>query len=138
MSSNLHPVSNTPFFIFHNRIIMPKTTRILVVDSDLHTLSKIYLSLIHKNYKVEATDDAQEIIPRIDRFKPRMIILNTAAKNLTVEVYAQLAQKRIQALLIHDAETGLPVESNRWEIVKMPADVAFFDNKIRETLAIVD
>jgi DNA-binding response OmpR family regulator len=46
---------------------MSKRTRILVVDSDLHALSKIYLSLIHKNYKVEASDDAQEIMARTER-----------------------------------------------------------------------
>jgi DNA-binding response OmpR family regulator len=117
---------------------MSKRTRILVVDSDMHTLSKIYLSLINKNYKVEASDDAQEIMARTERFKPRLIILNTATKNLTPEVYRDLAQKRIHMLLVTSNAEDIPYESKRWEIVQIPADITFFDSKIREMLNIIE
>jgi len=79
---------------------MYKRARILVVDSDLHSLSKIYLSLIHKDYKVEATDDAQEIIARTERFRPRLLILNASAKNLNSEIYRDVAKKRLHVILI--------------------------------------
>jgi DNA-binding response OmpR family regulator len=117
---------------------MSKRTRILVVDSDLHALSKIYLSLIHKNYKVEASDDAQEIMARTERFKPRLIILNGATKNLTPEVYRDLAQKRVPMLLVTNNEEDVPYESKRWEVVQIPADITFFDSKIREMLNIIE
>ena len=117
---------------------MSKSTRILVVDSDLHTLSKIYLSLIHKNYRVEASDDAQEIIPRTERFKPRLIILNAATKNLTPEVYKAIAQKRVYMILIADGKKDIPYDSRRWETIAMPTDITFFDAKIKEILAIIE
>ena len=78
MASNLQPLSNILQSLFINQTIMPKKARVLVVDSDLHTLSKIYLSLIHRNYKVEATDNAQEIVASVDRFKPRLVILRSS------------------------------------------------------------
>lgn len=118
---------------------MSKSTRILVVDSDLHRLSKIYLSLIHKNYKVEASDDAQEIMQRTERFKPRLIILNTATKNLTPEVYKEIAQKRVYMILVADGkEEDIPYDSRRWEMVAMPTDITFFDAKIKEILTIIE
>lgn len=117
---------------------MPKRPRILVVDSNLHALSKIYLSLIHKNYKVEASDDAQEIMARTERFKPQLIILNASTRNLTQEVYKDLAQKRVYVLLIADQNEAILIESRRWEIMQTPTDVSFFDAKIRETLCIVE
>ena len=117
---------------------MSKSTRILVVDSDLHTISIIYLSLNHKNYKVEASDNALEIMTRAERFKPRLIILNTATKNLTLQVYQDLSHKRIPVLLINDGLADIPVESKRWEVVTMPSDMGFFDRKIREVMQLID
>jgi hypothetical protein len=50
-------------------------TKILVVDSDLDTLSRIYLALVHRNYKVEASDKTEEIAERMKRLKPALLIL---------------------------------------------------------------
>jgi len=116
---------------------MYKRARILVVDSDLHSLSKIYLSLIHKDYKVEATDDAQEIIARTERFRPRLLILNASAKNLNSEIYRDLAKKRLHVILIGNKKEEIPY-LKKLEVVQMPADLRFFDTKIRETLNIFE
>jgi len=117
---------------------MSKRARVLVVDSNLHTLSKIYLSLIHKDYKVEATDDAQEIMARIERFKPALIILNAATKNLCPNLYQEIAQKKVKVLLIKAAAALLPVETRKLEVIEMPKDIGFFDLKIRDLLNILD
>lgn len=138
VASNLQPLSNILQSLFINQTIMPKKARVLVVDSDLHTLSKIYLSLIHRNYKVEATDNAQEIMARTERFKPRLIILRSSAKNLTTELYEELAAKRMNVLLIAEENENIPVEWRKLEVIQMPDDVAFFDAKIREILNIVE
>jgi hypothetical protein len=55
---------------------MPKQTRILVVDSDLHALSKIYLALVHRNYKTEASDKPEELAERTHRLKPAVLVLS--------------------------------------------------------------
>ena len=46
-----------------------------MVDSDLDTLSRIYLALVHRNYKAEASDKEAEIPERIKRLKPSVVIL---------------------------------------------------------------
>ena len=117
---------------------MSRRVKILVVDSDLHMLSKIYLSLIHKDYKVEATDDAQEILPRTERFKPRLIILNAETKNLTPKVYEDMAQKKVPVLLLTQHEQRLALPYKRMEVMEMPSDISFFDGKIRELLNIME
>lgn len=55
--------------------------KILVVDSDLDILSRIYLSLLHRNYNVEASDKAEEVLDRIKRFKPALLILEASHYN---------------------------------------------------------
>jgi hypothetical protein len=54
---------------------MATRTKILVVDSDLTTLSRVYLALVHRNYKTEASDKVEEIAERIKRLKPALLIL---------------------------------------------------------------
>lgn len=108
------------------------------MDSDLHNLSRIYLSLIHKGYKVEASEDGQEIIQRTERFKPSIMIINAQTRNLSAEVYAFLQKCRKNILLVNDTDEPVPFNSYRLQVVTMPADINFFDNKIREILGIVD
>jgi DNA-binding response OmpR family regulator len=56
---------------------MTKRNKILIVDSDLDTLSKVYLALVHRNFKVEASDKQEEIAERIKRLKPELIIMGS-------------------------------------------------------------
>lgn len=54
---------------------MATRTKVLVVDSDIDTLSRIYLALVHRNYKAEATDKVEETVERIKRLKPSVVIV---------------------------------------------------------------
>lgn len=114
---------------------MFKRTRVLVVNSDLHHLSRIYLSLIHKGYKVEASEDAQEISQRVERFKPSILIIHEGVRNMTAEVYAYLEQSRRKIILIKENEGPANHTSRRWHVIKMPADINYFDRKIQEILS---
>jgi DNA-binding response OmpR family regulator len=49
--------------------------KILAVDYDLDSLSRIYLALIHRKYKAEACNNPEEISARLKRFKPAVVIL---------------------------------------------------------------
>ena len=55
---------------------MISKTKILVVDPDIDSLSKIYLNLLHRNYKVEACNTQDEIGERIKRMKPSILIIH--------------------------------------------------------------
>jgi hypothetical protein len=57
---------------------MATRTKILVVDSDLDTLSRVYLALVHRNFKTEASDKIEEIPERVKRLKPALLILGSA------------------------------------------------------------
>ncbi|MFL5771843.1 MAG: hypothetical protein ACJ75F_01715 [Flavisolibacter sp.] len=54
---------------------MPSRIKVLVVVSDLAALSRVYLALLHKNYRTEATDKSEGITERIKRMKPSVIVL---------------------------------------------------------------
>lgn len=85
---------------------MATRTKILVVDNNLHTLSRVYLALLHRNYKVEATDQLQELKDRIKRMKPAVLILN---KTDYLNVMNEL---KIPAVVLVNKEenSGLPAE----------------------------
>jgi DNA-binding response OmpR family regulator len=55
---------------------MIERARILIVDHSLNSLSSLYIGLLMEDYDVEASNDASEILPRISRFNPNIIILN--------------------------------------------------------------
>jgi CheY-like chemotaxis protein len=117
---------------------MSRRPKILVVDSDLHALSKLYLGLIHKSYKVEATDDGGEILQRTERFKPRLLIINMAARNMTTEVFDTLRKKRISIMLINPNGDPVPLDERKAEVLEYPVDGVVLDVKIRELFGIVD
>ena len=54
---------------------MASRTKVLVVVSDLAALSRIYLALLHRNYRTEATDKTDGITDLIKRMKPSVIVL---------------------------------------------------------------
>lgn len=54
---------------------MAVKTRILIVEPDIDLLSKIYLTLVHKNYRAEATTKPEELGTRIKKFKPSVVVI---------------------------------------------------------------
>ena len=57
-------------------------TRVLVADTDLDTLSKVYLALLHRNYKAEACNRYEELPERVRRLKPAVLIMDLPAYQL--------------------------------------------------------
>ena len=114
---------------------MPKRAKVLVVDSDLHALSRIYLFLLHRDYKVEASDNAEEILPRVDRFKPKLVIAHERSRNLDNEIFQQLSRQRVHIFLL--GESLLPIEEiKRLQRFSSSTDLHVIEEKIRETLDI--
>ena len=59
-----------------------KRVKVLVADSDLTALSRIYLCFLHQDFKVEACNDALEIGQRVKRFKPGVVVVRSAMDGL--------------------------------------------------------
>jgi len=83
--------------------------RILVVDQELDSLSRIYLALIHRGFKAEACNKPEEIQQRIKRFKPAVIILN-------LKDYETI-MKKLKIFAVVLAETIAPVPLNSGDVL---------------------
>jgi DNA-binding response OmpR family regulator len=55
---------------------MQSDIRILLVDNDLDSLSRIYLKLVQKGISAEASENLEEVDARINRFKPNLILIS--------------------------------------------------------------
>jgi DNA-binding response OmpR family regulator len=85
--------------------------KILVVDPDLDSLSKIYLALIHRRFKVEACNNPDEFSDRMKRFKPAIVILNsndysTHCKKLK-QAAIVLIDKKDESVQLNDGDIPL-------------------------------
>jgi DNA-binding response OmpR family regulator len=85
--------------------------KILVVDPDLDSLSKIYLALIHRRFKVEACNNPDEFSDRTKRFKPAIVILNsndyrTHCKKLK-QAAIVLIDKKDESVQLNDGDIPL-------------------------------
>lgn len=54
---------------------MAAKTRILIIEPDIDLLSKIYLTLLHKNYRAEVSTKPEDLAERIKKFKPSVIVI---------------------------------------------------------------
>ena len=86
-------------------------TRILIANSDLKMLSKIYLTLLHKNYKTEASNEPDELLERIKRFKPSILILDG-------ECFQLLSKRnKIPVIIVSSSTDGMDVPEDEEIIV---------------------
>ena len=84
--------------------------KILVVDEDLYSLSKTYLALIHRKFKAEACNNVEEIMSRLNRLKPSVIILGS-------KEYVKINVKlKIPAIVISDPENEASLEKISSEV----------------------
>lgn len=91
--------------------------KILVVDSDLDSLSKIYLALIHRKFKVEACNNPEEFSDRMKRFKPAVVILNA-------DEYITRSRKLKQPAVVMIANENHSIELTDGDIlIKKPVSV---------------
>jgi PleD family two-component response regulator len=91
-----------PDFNTHTQMAREK---ILVVDHDLDNLSRIYLALLHRGFKVEACNQPEEIIDRLKRFKPAVIVVNS-------NDYKKIMERlKIPAVVLSEIQScsGVPV-----------------------------
>lgn len=70
-----------------------ETKRILIVDDDIESLSTIYISLLPLDYNLEAAMDGGELLPRLERFKPHLLLLSTQVGKFNVSDLAHWLQK---------------------------------------------
>jgi DNA-binding response OmpR family regulator len=88
---------------------MPRE-KILVVDTDLDSLSRIYLVLIHRRFKTEACIDADKIPEHLLKFKPAIIVLGH-------KEYTNLGKKlKIPAIVLSEKDDPASIQLNYGDI----------------------
>jgi DNA-binding response OmpR family regulator len=78
-----------------------KDLRILVIDTDLFSLSKLFFTLLHLAPAVEACNALAEVPERIGRFEPDLVVLgsNMGAESLS-HLTTWLRQQGLPTLLV--------------------------------------
>lgn len=111
-----------------------KNLRILIIDTDLFSLSKIYFGLIHLEHAVEACNNLQEVEERVKRFQPGVVILGSTGNgdedslcrylNVLGVHLMRLATAPEKGALHPDKVSGKPVDVNllRHQITALAAE----------------
>jgi DNA-binding response OmpR family regulator len=101
---------------------MPTKSRILIADDDLESLSRLYLSLLHKQMKTEAINSIEEVSSRITQFKPHILIISTSL--IKEEVNAFCKRIRSGSRLIPILMKEKTVENNfLFDVIEKPIDI---------------
>lgn len=74
--------------------------RIMIVESDTDVLSIIYLALLHQDYVLEATADACEVKPRMERFKPDLVLISHNMPGADVNSLCAIIKNTLQIPVI--------------------------------------
>ena len=101
-------------------------TKILIVDPDIDSLSKIYLNLLHRHYKVEACNNGEEIVERIKRLKPSILIIHQ-------ELYFEIEKKlKIPAIVLLDDPSPVHIrEQADLKVLKKPVRTELLVNAVK-------
>lgn len=67
--------------------------KVLLAD-DYNAIKRIYFDLLKKNYLVEACNDAGEILLRVQRFKPDIILVNSDLPNFDPHEFCEVVSGR--------------------------------------------
>lgn len=107
-----------------------KNLRILIIDTDLFALSKIYFGLIHMEHVVEACNNLQEVEERVERFQPGLVILGNTSMGDLGYLCHYLKMQGVHLLLLGaPAAVDLPVDS----VLEKPVDL----NLLRQEISVL-
>lgn len=113
---------------------MVKKAKVLLVDNELPSLSRMYIDLLLKNYEVEATHEAREVIPRIRRFRPDIVIISPSLPHLDTHDLCCAAKEQGLSFIVMVNE---PLEETyrignctAADVLRRPVDLCQLEQKI--------
>ncbi len=96
---------------------MSKRLKVLLVESDKITLSRVYLALIHREFKTEATDHMEEVQERIRRLKPSVVIMG-------MKEYSSLQQElQFPVIILTDSPAALSQLPQNAIVIEKPFSI---------------
>lgn len=103
-----------------------KNLRILIIDTDLFSLSKIYFGLIHLEHAVEACNNLQEVEERVERFQPGIVILGNTGPCDTEALSRYLKVLGVHLLFMGTSPEGADPD----DVLERPVDVSLLRHRI--------
>src|SRR5687767_9021924 len=94
---------------------MAKKTKILIVDEDMTSLSKMYLGILQRNYDVEASINIDEIIQRMERFEPEVLIVSQELFSANTRIFT-IIRKRFQLPVIITTNRDRPYSPSDFDV----------------------
>jgi len=90
---------------------MREKTKVLVIEEDIGSLTRLYLGLSQAGFNVEVSDNMNEILQRVNRFKPQVILVNYA---LTVnkENFTSIINNKASIIILYLTDIDQPQEEN--------------------------
>jgi DNA-binding NtrC family response regulator len=117
---------------------MANKVRVLVVDDEISSLSKMYINLLLKNYEVEATQQAAEVLPRIQRFQPDVVIISHTMPDLDAHALCCAAKELNLSFIVvvNEHRDTLPKIGNctATDTLMRPIDLRLMESKIGSAL----
>jgi ActR/RegA family two-component response regulator len=55
---------------------MLKRTRVLIVEDEIASISRLYIGLLRMDFTVEVCDNPSELQQRLARFKPQIVVIS--------------------------------------------------------------
>jgi DNA-binding NtrC family response regulator len=113
---------------------MANKVRVLLVEDEISSLSKMYINLLLKNYEVEATQQAAEVLPRIRRFIPDVVIISHTMPDLDAHALCCAAKELNLSFIVvvNENRETLPKIGNctAADTLMRPVDLCLMERKI--------
>jgi len=113
--------------------------KVLVFDNEKEELSKIQRGFLYKDFDVEVTMNAEEIISRSERMKPDIVILNSNVPGFDAFEVCELIKKSMDIPIIllldkNSDSTGKIDDCTADAIVYKPVDFPHLIQSIKNVL----
>jgi DNA-binding response OmpR family regulator len=117
--------------------------RILVVDDDTDILSVMEILLTMKGFEVEVTAKGENTIPKINSFKPDLILLDVLisghdGRNICKQLKSDKATQHIPVIMFsaHPGAAATIADYGANDFIAKPFDVSHLLKKVNEQLQI--
>jgi DNA-binding response OmpR family regulator len=119
---------------------MSQKHKILLFDDEMDSLSKVYISLLLKDFQVEATTDPNEILRRSRRFRPDLAIVNGDVPGFDGHEVCALLKSEMERpiILLVGPETTTTINIDHCAadaIITKPVDMPGLLQTVRQLLA---
>ena len=120
-------------------------SRILVVDDDVDILSVMEILLTMKGFEVEVTARGENTFPKIETFKPDLIILDVLisghdGRSICKQLKTTEATKNIPVIMFsaHPGAAATIADYGADDFISKPFDVADLLKKVNSQLSLSD